>query len=847
MDGPVDGPGDYALPCNVNSRMQQRVLNFDSSYMNVKIELDNGMKATIALSDKASSSGTETSVSFYPSGSSASTACVKPVDGTWNDYPVRLVRSGRYFHHWYMEKVNCNGDDNDTRIELKVTPDCVELYMVSNSGAQDMNWLRSGTLEKLSSSVNGYAGISYCVECSSEINGSSDSTEDLSGCKIVKSQMPTDCCLLSPTNGNGDFLCGKGWTYQTCGVSAALTTALTKDVTITSPHTLKGNGHSFEIWVPRGSGSGLSNVVTSFDINNNANTWRKVKLNFHIDNPRRHTGALGILRDMSTKEPTGIHVQMSKNWHLKEDLYNYYWWTGVAHVRVPPGKTSLELVVAYQYYKGLHGVSHSQLSLLGWGVNGLWEEVGLGSNGESITFEPHGHHRRQMILDTRPWLVCQMNVAGCAGTPDNTQWTENIGGGDFLVAVDSKGMYQYLVEDTVLHTMTGPRLTNATYAGITVDQNIAVTRTVSTWTADDLVRHLHSFNYTFLRELGGNTYPRFALYTLGGDNYNYVRFPFFAYGAGTTNALLQQDKGEFLPIKDVINGVTDFKYTSYYQVDAPVGCGQGNNDPCWFAMMTDPSMVHHRGNRGIVIRNFHGQLNGKAWPPADRDVSPFAFHLIKSRQNGAAQDTVSIELALPSEFKNAVESGTAKFHEGDYLMADIELVIPPRQTADYIGNSQRLKTWLTDAAVDSDFRNGWKVISKEAVMGNAIKTTVFKGTLERKYHPRIHVDSKDEARFNIAIPAGMPGILPITIAGVEKAVPFRTNLLQRPNEKLWRYVGGAWTEFGENGNYQLEKDVFDNSYTYVYSLRLEFETNAVVPCESFAFGAAKPTDANPSC
>lgn len=50
-------------------------------------------------------------------------------------------------------------------------------------------------------------------------------------------------------------------------------------------------------------------------------------------------------------------------------------------------------------------------------------------------------------------------------------------------AVDKKGMYQYLVEDTAYHTMNGPRLTNATYAGVTVDTNIAVSRTVSTWTA----------------------------------------------------------------------------------------------------------------------------------------------------------------------------------------------------------------------------------------------------------------------------------------------------------------------------------------------------------------------------
>jgi len=76
---------------------------------------------------------------------------------------------------------------------------------------------------------------------------------------------------------------------------------------------------------------------------------------------------------------------------------------------------------------------------------------------------------------------------------------------------------------------------------------------------------------------------------------------------------------------------------------------------------------------------------------------------------------------------------------------------------------------------------------------------------------------------------------------------FSTNLLGRPDEKLWRFVGGDWKEFADGGDYQLEKDVLDNSYTFVYSLRLEFEGDPVGNCEQFAFGATAPSDTNPSC
>merc|ERR1719162_786781 len=133
--------------------------------------------------------------------------------------------------------------------------------------------------------------------------------------------------------------------------------------------------------------------------------------------------------------------------------------------------------------------------------------------------------------------------------------------------------------------MNGPRLTNATYAGTTVDQKIAVSRTVSTWTADDFVRHLHSFEYNFLEDTAGDHYQRFAMYTLGGDNYNYVQFPLFAYGSGETNSLMEASSGAdaTVPVSEIIDGVADFTYTDYYSVDAPVGCSNhdGVSSSCW--------------------------------------------------------------------------------------------------------------------------------------------------------------------------------------------------------------------------------------------------------------------------
>lgn len=362
-----------------------------------------------------------------------------------------------------------------------------------------------------------------------------------------------------------------------------------------------------------------------------------------------------------------------------------------------------------------------------------------------------------------------------------------------------------------------------------------------------------------MKDTPGDNYPRFSMYTLGGDNYNYVQFPLFAYGSGDENSFLEASGEATVPVSEIISGVGDFKYTDYYSVDAPVGCSNHEgSSSCWFAMLTNPAQnIHQRGHRGIIVRNFRGRLNGETWPPVSgEEVSPFTFNLIKSRQNGSAQNTVSIELGLPASFKAAVDLGLAQFKEGDFLSADIELLVPPRQNADYFGNSQRLRDWLTEAGVDSNYGDGWKIIAKEATEGDAIQTTVFEGELERLYHPRVRVDCpSNEARFNIQIPEGMPGILPITIAGVGGSDMVLSSPLDKPSQQLWRYDGSTqtWKEFATGAAYQLEKDVLDNSYTFVYSLVLEFENQSSgLPvtgnaCEQFFFGMEPPSDTNPSC
>jgi hypothetical protein len=122
-----------------------------------------------------------------------------------------------------------------------------------------------------------------------------------------------------------------------------------------------------------------------------------------VEGPRGVTGIASVLRHASTGAGSGVHVQISKNWHTKEGWesvpYSQTWYSPVVLLRLPPeSQLVAELLLVYQFFGAFHSVSHAQLSLVGWGMNGLWEEVGLGSAGEAICYEAGGQPARMPAL-----------------------------------------------------------------------------------------------------------------------------------------------------------------------------------------------------------------------------------------------------------------------------------------------------------------------------------------------------------------------------------------------------------------------------------------------------------------
>ena len=125
-----------------------------------------------------------------------------------------------------------------------------------------------------------------------------------------------------------------------------------------------------------------------FRVRNDSAREAVLPMMFVDEHPPAVTGFTPLLCDVDGV-PTGIPVQISKNWHRREDKGNLPhqgpWFHGCTWVHVP-AHSQREFVFALTYarYGGVPAVSHAQLCLIGWGHNQFWDQSAIGSFGESI-------------------------------------------------------------------------------------------------------------------------------------------------------------------------------------------------------------------------------------------------------------------------------------------------------------------------------------------------------------------------------------------------------------------------------------------------------------------------------
>lgn len=432
--------------------------------------------------------------------------------------------------------------------------------------------------------------------------------------------------------------------------------------------------------------------------------------------PANVTGLCPILCD-SEGRPLGIPVQVSKNWHFRP-MGNYL----MAYLRLPVTEPATYLLrVAYGFYGGLPSASHAQLSLVGYGGHGRWDQLAIGCWGETICFDVDRSLVDIAITDIR------MLMARSGSEGKKWGWTDAGWGGDWLFLRDARQPRYLPVELETAYLAPGPCLTDTRYRGfLGSGREVALDARVRTLRTDDYSRTFQTLTYTFRENVQAERVWFFQL----GRTYHYAT-PRLAFGNGE-GLLRELDAPESLRQGEPL--VKELELTG----DAPhwvafVGARQAG------APKKLPS-----GYRSLIIREYRATLGGKL----HRQPT------ISARVHRTDPVNLDLELGPPA--------GVREFHAGDRIELDLELITLPRQAGDYYGPDEIFRAHLLENP------SSWKTTVREA-RGNDLEVEVRGGRMLEAYPLVIEVESP-EVSFSIR---GGVGWIPVRLEGLESPVEGR--------------------------------------------------------------------------
>ena len=479
------------------------------------------------------------------------------------------------------------------------------------------------------------------------------------------------------------------------------------------------------------------------------------------------TGVSAILCDKEGN-PSGIPVQLSKNWHSSEEnpVYSGTWFHASTLVHLPPNSTTeLQLIIVCGHWGGLPAASHAQLSLIGWGSNQLWEQSALGSWGESVCYEPDQAQAQSTVTDVRPLMVT-------ADKEKLWKWTANVGGGDFYRLSDKEGNRVPPRSMKAIHHRTGPCLTEVTYQGF-LGASIEHATTVSIARTDDLVRATYRLKMKVIKD---TDFSRLALFQVGSDTYNMTYEKKFAIG---------NDDGLLKEWSATWGG-------DVYQTPAMELVGRNP----WVSLHEGEIITQQRksqsigADRGFIVRKWKAKLGGKPAQPWIRERG-----IVLHRRESSI-----IDLVPPP--------GLTTLQKGDYLEATIEHVVIPKSEEDYYGPNKELQSAL------AEFSNTWRMVAREA-KENSREIEVEKGTLVRKFPDVRLTCENNEAAFNLS--HGL-GFVPVTFQNLTSHKDYQLSI-----------DGKVWHQTSSRKDYwQSDFDPATQTWSRTYNLPIGAKTSTRV-------------------
>ncbi|CAA6691256.1 Unannotated [Lentimonas sp. CC19] len=460
--------------------------------------------------------------------------------------------------------------------------------------------------------------------------------------------------------------------------------------------------------------------------------------------------------------PTGIPVQLSKNWHYGK-LGSYL--RAYALLPAQPGKQSYKLRIAYGFYGNLPSASHAQLSLVGYGGNSRWDQLAIGCWGETICFDVDRSCVDVGITDVR-MLMARIGADGKKWSWTNAGW-----GGDWLLVNDANGKRHHPNELKTAYFAHGPCLTDVKYNGNYGSQReVSFDAEVQTLRTDDYARTFQKFNYTFEKEVSAEGAWLFKMGRTSG-----YTCPTLAYGnaAGLIKseaAAITLQRGDYLIEQQELTGAAPW-WVSFPGASQTRDDGKGN------------------GYRALVIRGYRATFGGKTYTQptisapvhqTNKDISP------------------NIDLLLTAP------KGVTRFMPGDTIEMDLEWITLHREADDYYGPNEAYREHLIANP------NAWQTTYREAI-GNDLKVAVIGGTLTNNYPIKIQAQSGE---IQVQVKGGV-GYVPIRFAGLATSTGYTLyQVVDGKEQALDQSVHG-------NDFWQTDYDAQTNSYSRVYNLPLD--------------------------
>ena len=477
-------------------------------------------------------------------------------------------------------------------------------------------------------------------------------------------------------------------------------------------------------------------------------------------------------------EQTGISVQISKNWHTYDGgdtaqypvtHYKRYlegkWSMCYAMVEIPAGQTvEFEYCVVFAKWGGVYSVSHSQLCLIGYAADWIWDQSCLGSWGESVCYDPDRSLGRSLIDDMRPF-----GIKSKAGAYNEYHWTDNVGGADFLwyYSLDQESSLHEgrIINQKINYRSQGPNMSDVVYLGRTDDGCIDTFLNIRMGRTDDVIRCYYTVTYEVVSDLA---YANFALFKLGAEKYATTSYTKFA--VGNENGILRDD---------TFYGMADATATEIDGV-AP-----------WF-MLYGGSTELMVGNKMFTVREYSAKVNGVEYDKPS--------YKITTTNNGGIQP--SIELSVP-------EAAGKILRAGSRFDMVIEMVILPNPSADvsseYYGNADYL-------VETKDLFNTAQSALQQA-QGNNLTVNIDIGKLRGRYPVEIDtVKGETLAQFTMC---GGLGYTPVVFNGLSSASGYSLQIKQ----------GNEWKDVVQSGNKGETKDYYqvrklaDGTYQWIFNVK----------------------------